>query len=242
MIKVKTVELRKNLQHYIDLALSGEEVILEYKGGVEIRLQPNIKLQDGLNQGQKILNYFDSPDYIQKLKSFSIDLELIPDNPKDLKKLLIKNRSNDYDKIFKNSQLKEDAVVYNNEVTVGHALLDTSIVLDIICRRGRFDQVKKVLESFDKLSITTFTYFNCFYILQNTKLTVDFIQEALMQYTLVETPARICYMSCKLAKSKDDVEDCGLILIAKENKTVLVTADKDLVKRYGSVNKCILVE
>jgi|GEM_PF-2601705 antitoxin (DNA-binding transcriptional repressor) of toxin-antitoxin stability system len=81
MTTITAVELRNKLEEIIDLInKTGDEMILTYRGGKQIKLSPVTKPKK--TKTQKALEYFNSPEYIEKLKTYNLDIpELDGKNP-----------------------------------------------------------------------------------------------------------------------------------------------------------------
>jgi predicted nucleic acid-binding protein len=120
------------------------------------------------------------------------------------------------------------------------ALLDVNIIIDIAESRNRVDDTLKIINGFGHLLISTNTFTTAFYLLRKI-VEKDEIYKLLNEFELLEITPYDCHNGFTFAKSTDDVEDCVEISLAIRNKIPFITADKKLVKRYGDLNKIVLV-
>jgi antitoxin (DNA-binding transcriptional repressor) of toxin-antitoxin stability system len=87
MTVVQTVELRNNLEKYIDMVYQGEEVVLDYKKGRMVLLTPFDQV--GSHQASQVLAFFEKPQTAYKIrKSTKKNTKLAGDmDPKEEKGL-----------------------------------------------------------------------------------------------------------------------------------------------------------
>lgn len=122
-------------------------------------------------------------------------------------------------------------------------LFDASVVLDLLNKRQRFDQVVEIVKSHSICYISTNSFLNLFYILRKENRNKQEIILETSFLELLDTTKQACIEALDLAQNLDDVEDCTELSLAKELGIEFFTADKDLKKKYTSFwPKIILVE
>ena len=90
MTTITAVEFRNKLEEIIDLInKTGDEIILTYRGGKQIKLSPVTKPKK--SKGQKALEYFSSPEYIEKLKTYNLDIPELDEKNPGQEKINIRN-------------------------------------------------------------------------------------------------------------------------------------------------------
>jgi|688.fasta_scaffold161272_1 rRNA-processing protein FCF1 len=112
-------------------------------------------------------------------------------------------------------------------------LLDKNIVMDLIEKRPRLENIKsEVFSNFTEFYISSSTFLTIFYLSRKLRMTKDELFQEMKNFEILAVAKDHCMEGLEMAKTAEDVEDCVEISIASENKLTFITADQELREVY----------
>jgi predicted nucleic acid-binding protein len=119
--------------------------------------------------------------------------------------------------------------------------LDTNIVLYLLNKDARSQDIFKVISKYDKCYISSLTFGTIWYFVEKWKLDFDFCKSLLLTIEILPTTKSDCYQGLRLSNN-EDVEDGIQVAVCKNNKIVdFLTADILLEAKYKGELNIILV-